>query len=67
MSKVEQIFTLWQILEKAKEFSITIHHLILDFITAYDTVNRRQLYLVMEQLHIAKKLTTLVQITIRNT
>jgi hypothetical protein len=52
---VEQILTLWQILENAEEFGITTPHLFVDFRMAYDKVNRRQLYLAMELLNIPKK------------
>ena len=37
-STTNQIFTLRQILEKTKEFGIEIHHLFIDFRSAYDTI-----------------------------
>jgi hypothetical protein len=43
VSTIDQIQTLRQILEKT-EFQTEIHHLFIDFKTAYDKVNRNQLY-----------------------
>jgi sorting nexin-29 len=55
-STTNQIFTLRQILEKAKEFGIETHHLFIDFKSAYDTIRREQLYNVMSEFNIPKNL-----------
>jgi hypothetical protein len=49
-STINQIFTLRQILEKTTEFEIGTHHLFIDFKSAYDSINREQLYMAMRDL-----------------
>ncbi|PSN43351.1 hypothetical protein C0J52_15555 [Blattella germanica] len=66
-STVDQIFTIRQILEKCKEFGIDTHHLFIDFRSAYDSIDRNNLYAAMEDLEIPKKLITLVKVTMENT
>ena len=56
VSKIDQIQTLRQILEKTLEFQIDTHHLFIDFKTVYDKVNRNQLYKAMQELGIPLKL-----------
>jgi len=58
VSTIDQIQTLRQILEKT-EFQIETHHLFVDFRTAYDKVNRNQLYKAMLEFGIPPKLVRL--------
>ena len=51
-STVNQTFTLRQILEKTKQFGIEIHHLFIDFKSAYDTIKREQLYSAMGEFNL---------------
>jgi hypothetical protein len=39
-STKEQVFNVRQILEKCKEVGIQMHHLFIDFKTAYDSIDR---------------------------
>jgi len=59
VSTLDQIQTLRQILEKTLEFQIEIYHLFIDFKTAYDKVNRNQLYKAMLEFGIPLKLVRL--------
>ena len=60
---MDQIFTLRQIMEKTKEYNIELHHLFIDFSSAYDTIDRSQLYTAMKEIDIPRKLNNIVQIT----
>lgn len=61
---VDQIFTLQQVLEKAREYKIQTHHLFIDFKNAHDSVNRKELYAALENLKIPKKLVRLCWATL---
>ena len=50
-----------QILEKMEEFRISIHQLFVDFKSAYDSVDREQMYVAMNELNILEKLIRLVK------
>jgi len=67
MSTIDQIQTLRHILEKTLEFQIETHHLFIDFKTAYDKVNRNQLYKAMLEFGIPPKLVRLTQATMEGT
>jgi len=67
VSTIDQIQTLKQILEKALEFQIETHHLFIDFKTAYDKVNRNQLYKAMLEFGIPPKLVRLTQAMLEGT
>jgi sorting nexin-29 len=66
VSTIDQIQTLRQILEKM-EFQIETHHLFIDFKTAYDKVNRNQLYKAILELGIPPKLVRLTQAMMEGT
>jgi sorting nexin-29 len=66
-STYDQIFTIRQILEKCNEFQIETHHLFIDFRSAYDAIDRDNLYRSMEEVHIPRKLIALVSATMRKT
>ena len=63
VTTIDQIQILRTILEKT-EFQIETHHLFIDFKTAYDKVNRNQLYKAMLEFGIPPKLVRLTQATI---
>jgi hypothetical protein len=67
VSTTDQIQTLRQILEKTLEFQIETHHLFIDFKTAYDKVNKNQLYKAMLEFSIPPKLVRLTQATMEGT
>ena len=67
VSTIDQIKTLRQILEKTLEFQIETLHLFIDFRTAYDKVNRNQLYKAMLEFGIPPKLVKLTQATMEGT
>jgi hypothetical protein len=67
VSKIDQIQTLRQILEKTLEFQIEPHRLFIDFKTAYDKVNRNQIYKAMLEFGIPSKLVRLNQATMEGT
>jgi hypothetical protein len=46
---------------------VSLYHLFADFKTAYDTVDREQLYLAMDELKIPSKLFSLVKLTVEDT
>jgi hypothetical protein len=51
---------------KCNEFQIETHHLLIDFRSAYDAIDRDNLYRAMEEMHIPRKLITLVRATMRD-
>jgi sorting nexin-29 len=65
-STTDQIYTLRQILEKNGKFSIETHHLFIDFRTAYNSINRNQLYITMKEFNFPNKLIRSVKITMEN-
>jgi hypothetical protein len=66
-STTDQIQTLRCILEKTLEFQIETRHLFMDFKTAYDKVNRNQLYKAMLEFGIPLKLVRLTQAMMEGT
>jgi hypothetical protein len=67
VSTIDQIQTLRQILEKTLQFQIETHHLFIDFKTAYDKVNRNEIYKAMLELGMPPKLVRLTQATMEGT
>jgi hypothetical protein len=53
-------------LEKTKEFGIETHHLFIDFKSAYDTIEREQLYGAMSEFNIPSKLIGIIRTTMEN-
>jgi hypothetical protein len=51
-----QIFNLRQIMEKSSEYGVKIYYLFTDFKAAYDSINRKSLYLTMRDVGIPAKL-----------
>ena len=59
----EQIFTIRLILQKCREYQVPTHHLLIDFKAAYDTVDRVELWKIMDENGLPGKLTTLIKAT----
>jgi sorting nexin-29 len=51
-STYNQIFTIRQVIEKCKEFQIKTLHLIIDFRSAYDAIDRDNLHRAKEEMNI---------------
>jgi hypothetical protein len=51
-----------QILEKPHEYRIDTHHIFIDFKSAYDAIERRELFAAMRELDILNYLVRLVQV-----
>jgi sorting nexin-29 len=60
-STSDQIFYIWQILEKKWEYNGTVHQLFIDFKKAYNSVRREVLYNILIEFGIPKKLVGLVK------
>jgi sorting nexin-29 len=60
-STTNQIFTLSQIMEKTVEYQIGVHHLFIDFKSAYDSIYQEKLLCAMMELGIPPKLIRLVK------
>jgi sorting nexin-29 len=65
-STSDQLHTMRQILEKIGEYRVNTFNLFVDFKATYDSMNRIQLFKAMEEFQIARKLRSLVEITLRN-
>jgi sorting nexin-29 len=67
LSKVEittnQIFALSQIMEKTVEYQNGVHHLFIDFKSAYDSIDRQKLLCAIMEFGIPLKLIILVKTT----
>jgi hypothetical protein len=64
---MDQIFYIWQILEKKWEYNGTVHQLFIDFKKAYDSIKREVLYNILLEFGIPKKLVTLIKICLNET
>jgi hypothetical protein len=60
-STTDQLFALSQILEKCNEFTITTHHLFIDFEAPCDTIIRNEVYVGMSELNFPTKLIRLTK------
>ena len=62
-STTDQIFTVRQILQKCREYQIPTHHLFIDFKAAYDSVDREELWKIMDENGFPGKLIRLIKMT----
>jgi hypothetical protein len=67
ISATDQIFCIWQILEKKWEYCGTVHQLFIDFKKAYSSVRREVLYNILIELSIPRKLVGLIQMCLNET
>jgi hypothetical protein len=58
---MDQIFYIWQILEKKWEYNGTVHQLFIDFKKVYDSIKREVLYNILVEFGIPKKLVRLIK------
>lgn len=65
-STTDQLFNVRQIMEKCREFTVTTHHLFVDFKAAYDSVVRAKLWSIMEEFGFPTKLVALTKLTLSN-
>jgi hypothetical protein len=63
----DQIFYIWQILEKKWEYNGTAHQLFIDFKKAYDSVRRELLYSIFTEFGIPRKLVQLIKMCLNKT
>ncbi|XP_058064584.1 uncharacterized protein LOC131214222 [Anopheles bellator] len=66
-STTDQIFTIRQILQKCREHRTPTHHLFIDFKAAYDTIDREELWKVMDENGFPGKLIRLIKATVDGT
>jgi hypothetical protein len=64
---MDQIFYIWQILEKKWEYNGTVHQLFIDFKKAYDSIKREVLYNILLEFGIPKKLVRLIKMCLNET
>ncbi|XP_065091958.1 uncharacterized protein LOC135712822 [Ochlerotatus camptorhynchus] len=62
-TSTEAIFTLQQVLQKCREFNVPTHHLFMDLSDALNTVDRDQLWQIMDEYRLPTKLTRLIKAT----
>jgi hypothetical protein len=66
-SMTDQIFYIWQILEKKWEYNGTVHQLFIDFKKACDSVRKEVLYSILIEFGIPRKLDGLLQMHLNET
>jgi hypothetical protein len=66
-STMDQIFYIWQILEKKWEYNGMVHQLFLDFKKAYDSVRREILHNILLEFGIPKKKVGLIKMCLNET
>jgi hypothetical protein len=66
-STTDQIFCIWQILEKKWEYNGKVHQLFIDLKKAYDSVRREVLYKILIESGIPRKISRLIQMSLNKT
>jgi len=66
-STIDNIFIIRQIYEKCHEYYIELHNVFVDFMHAFDSVNRSLISECLKQYEVPKKLTNLTQSTLQQT
>jgi hypothetical protein len=66
-STTDQIFYMWQVLEKKCEYNGTVHQLFIDFKKAYDSVRREVLYSILIEFGTPRKLVGLIEMCLNKT
>ena len=64
-SKIDSIFIIRQIYEKCHEYNIELHNVFVDFMHAFDLVNRSLISECLKQYEVPRKLINLIQITLQ--
>lgn len=65
-STTDQIFALRQAMEKCYEYNIDLYIIFIDFMQAFDKLNRNEIFKALEKLGIPHKLINLVKATLEN-
>ena len=66
-STVDNIFILRQIYEKCYEYNIELHNIFIDFMQAFDSVNRNIIPTCLKKINVPNKLIRLIKMTLQNT
>ena len=66
-STINNIFLIRQIYETCNEYNIELHNVFVDFMQAFDSVNRSMIPECLEQYKVPRKLIYLVQVTLQQT
>jgi sorting nexin-29 len=66
-SMTDQIYYIWQILEKKGGYNDTVHQLFIDFKKACDSARREVLYNILIEFGIPRKLAGLIQMSLNET
>lgn len=66
-STIDQIFTLKMVQNQSYEQNLSLHIMFIDFMKAYDSIERRKLYEAMNKLSIPGKLIRLTRMTLTDT
>jgi hypothetical protein len=66
-STTDQIFYIWQVLEKKWEYNGTVHQLFIDFKKAYESVRREVLHNILIEFGICRKLVGLIKMCLNGT
>jgi hypothetical protein len=66
-STTNQIFYIWQLVDKKWEYNGTVHQLFIDFKKAYDSVKREVLYNILLEFGIPKKLVKVIKMCLIET
>ena len=66
-STIDNIFIIHQIYEKCHEYNIELHNVFVDFMQAFDSVNRSTIHECLKQYKVPRKLIKLVQATLQRT
>ena len=66
-STIDNIFIIRQIYEKRHKYNIELHNVFVDFMQAFDSVNRSTITECLKQYKVPEKLIKLVQVTRQQT
>jgi hypothetical protein len=66
-STTDQIFCIHQILEKKCEYNGSVHQLFIDFSKAHDSIRREELYMILIECGIPRKLVRLIKMCLNVT
>jgi hypothetical protein len=65
--RTDQIFYIWQILEKKFDYNGTVHQLFIDFKKAYNSVRSEVLYNILIEFGMPRKLDGLIKMCLNET
>jgi len=65
-STIDNIFMVRQIIEKCYEYNVDIHNIFIDYIHAFESINRNKILDSLTQYKIPSKLIRLIKLTLEN-